>query len=298
MGKHSKNAGGKGAEAPTYAERQMFGYGTHRERLGKDALLPFDHCSLTLSPLEDPVCTPEGVLYSRAAILENLLNQKRRLKRKATQEDAKKKEELVAKAAEEEAHAAKRLKRFEQTNFGGGGATNDDDGGGADKPSKLAGIFWLPSQAPDQSDERKTEAAASKKETTTCPITGKKLRLKDLIDVRFTRVPESQQEEVQQFMCPVSRDIFGPTSKLVLLRPTGDVLLESSYNTAVKPEASYRGVPIQETDVITLKAGRNTGFAHANNVEASKSYMVGRGSGLADLRGQGGSAPSRFALSM
>ena len=119
-----------------------------------------------------------------------------------------------------------------------------------------------------------------------------------LIDVRFTRVPESQQEEVQQFMCPVSRDIFGPTSKLVLLRPTGDVLLESSYNTAVKPEASYRGVPIQETDVITLKAGRNTGFAHANNVEASKSYMVGRGSGLADLRGQGGSAPSRFALSM
>ena len=41
MGKHSKQAGGMGSEAPTYAERQAMGYNsTAKERLGKVAHAP------------------------------------------------------------------------------------------------------------------------------------------------------------------------------------------------------------------------------------------------------------------
>ncbi len=53
---------------------------------------------------------------------------------------------------------------------------------------------------------------------TYCPASGKKLRLKDLIPVRFTRVPEVESGYA---MDPVTRDNFTNASQLVLLKPTG-----------------------------------------------------------------------------
>ena len=291
-----KRAGGPGSEAPTHNERQTFGYGTHSERLGKDALLDFDKCNLTLNPLEDPVATNDGVLFSRAAILECLLAQKQRIKRSAEQADASRQELGARKAAVEEEERARKLRRFDELNHGGGAAAAEPDGraaGGAGKQS----AYWLPSSHAPEPAAAPAQPPPAKPEHTTCPVTGKRLRLKDLITVRFTRVPGGEQEAA--FMCPISRDVFSSKSKLVLLRPTGDVLLESSYETAVKPEGTYKGVAVNpERDVIPLRAGRNTGFASANNVEASKTFIVGRGSGLADLRGQGASARSRFALAL
>lgn len=85
MGKgqrHSKNAGVMGSETLSYAERKALGYGTVRERLGKDSQANFYDCALTLQPAVDPMVTPDGVVYSKEAILENLLAQKKAIKRK------------------------------------------------------------------------------------------------------------------------------------------------------------------------------------------------------------------------
>ena len=46
--RHSKNAGVMGAEGLSYAERRALGFGTVKERLGKDSLGNYFDCCLTL----------------------------------------------------------------------------------------------------------------------------------------------------------------------------------------------------------------------------------------------------------
>ena len=41
-----------GSENLTHAERQALGYGTAKERLGKDSIKDFDACSLCLQPVQ------------------------------------------------------------------------------------------------------------------------------------------------------------------------------------------------------------------------------------------------------
>lgn len=73
--------------------------------------------------------------------------------------------------------------------------------------------FWVPSKAPD------ARTVLDKPDSNTfCPASGKKLKLKDLIPVKFTRVPE---EESGLHMDPVTKDNFTNSSALILLRPTG-----------------------------------------------------------------------------
>lgn len=79
--RHSKNAGTMGSESMTYAEKRTLGYGTVYERLGKDSVGNFDDCMLTLGTATDPVCTPWGIIYSKEAILEYLIQQKKTIRR-------------------------------------------------------------------------------------------------------------------------------------------------------------------------------------------------------------------------
>lgn len=58
-------------------------YGTTKQRLGKDSQRAWNLCNLTLTELTDKesaVATPEGVLYSREALLESMLSQKKKYK--------------------------------------------------------------------------------------------------------------------------------------------------------------------------------------------------------------------------
>ena len=75
--KHSKQAGTLGSESPTHAERKALGYGTVRERLGKETVKDFDvERAHALATARDAVCTPRGVVYDREAIFECLVAQK------------------------------------------------------------------------------------------------------------------------------------------------------------------------------------------------------------------------------
>lgn len=62
-------------------------------------------CCLTLQPVVDPVCTSQGYLFSREAILENLLQQKKANKRKLAAWQAQQEEQ------EREEREQKRLER-------------------------------------------------------------------------------------------------------------------------------------------------------------------------------------------
>ena len=65
----------------TYEEKRKLGYGTQRERLGKDSIKPFDACCLCLKPLIGPLCCPKGHTFCKECILECLLSQKKDIKR-------------------------------------------------------------------------------------------------------------------------------------------------------------------------------------------------------------------------
>jgi nitric oxide synthase-interacting protein len=105
MGKgqrHSKNAGSMGSETLSYAERRALGFGTVRERVGRDSQGRYDDCALSLQRAVDPVVTPDGYIFSREAILTNLLAQKKAIRRKT-----------AAWAAAQEADAARASDRAE-----------------------------------------------------------------------------------------------------------------------------------------------------------------------------------------
>ena len=73
--------------------------------------------------------------------------------------------------------------------------------------------FWVPSMGKEA-----RQILDKPDEHTYCPASGKKLRLKDLISVRFTRVPE---EDSGVYMDPVTKDTFTNASSMVVLKPTG-----------------------------------------------------------------------------
>jgi nitric oxide synthase-interacting protein len=313
MGKHSKQAGGMGSEAPTYAERRAMGHGTAKERLGKDSVGNFFDCRLTLSPASDPVACPSGFLFSREAIVENLLAQKKAVKRKlaAWQAQQAASQGKAAELAAVEQEAA--LLAFDrQTNGGASGAAaarlreavaEEAAALLADKRTATSAVnirvnaarmaemnaFWLPSKTPEAAALLDKPDAA-----TTCPATGKKLKLRDLVDVKFTRVPGGGPND---YMDPVTRDLLTNASRLLLLRPTGDVVLEATWRTCIRPEGRYGGAEVGDADVLELQRG-GTGFAGHDGeaAQAQKFFALGPGSGLADRRGQNASAGSKFGL--
>jgi nitric oxide synthase-interacting protein len=310
--RHSKNAGIMGSEALSYHERRALGFGTVKERVGKDSQGNFYDCCLTLQPAVDPVVTPDGYLYSREALLENLLQQKKAIKRRLAAYEAQQAEE-AQKAAEQAAvtHEAKLIafdrqnhmgisaktaKRIEQAITEEASTMHDAKGAKAAQNikeyadrSKQLKAFWVPSQAPEAKD-----LLAKPDSATYCPASGKKLRLKDCVAVKFTPVPEG---ESGRFMDPVTKDTLSNASRLVVLRPSGDVLLEDTYKACVKPEGEFKGVRLGEKDVIKLQTG-GTGYAarDGDKVQVQKHFALGPGSGRADLRGQHQGPRSQFGL--
>ncbi|KAG1347244.1 E3 ubiquitin-protein ligase CSU1 [Cocos nucifera] len=56
----------------TYDEKWKLGYGTQRERLGKDSIKSFDARCLCLKPFIDSLCSQKGHVFCKERILEHL----------------------------------------------------------------------------------------------------------------------------------------------------------------------------------------------------------------------------------
>lgn len=279
----------------------------------QDSVGNFYDCRLTLAPASDPVACPSGFLFSREAIVENLLAQKKAQRRQlaaweAQQAEAQRKAGELA-AVEQEAA----LLAFDRRNHAGASGAlaarlreavaEEAAALMSDKRTASSAVnirtneaqmkamraFWVPSAAP--------EAAALVEKpdgATMCPASGKKLKLRDLVEVRFTPVPGGGPHE---YMDPVTRDPLTNASRLVLLKPTGDVVLEETWRACIRPEGRYGGKAVGDADVLELQRG-GTGFAEHDKgaVQAEKFFALGAGSGMADRRGQNASASSKFGL--
>ena len=306
-----------GSESLRYHERQALGFGTMTERLGKETVKDFDHCALSLSPALDPVVTPEGVLYDREHILRCLLHQKKEIARQTKAWEAQAAKDKSVAELEAEAGRAEAIERFHRENQMGGASARPADGevlldvdpASDDAPvpdaaerlkaaqldapeTKTMNAFWLPSKTPaaDPSALRKPSTE------TTCPTTSKRLRMKDLVDVKWTRAPEEERNDEQKYkyMCPVTRKTFTNATQVLILRPSGDAVSEEAYKVVIAKDGAHDGKRVK--GVIRLQKGGSGYAGSGTQVGSKKAFALGAGSGLAESRGQHRGGASRFGL--
>lgn len=168
------------------------------------------HCAISLATPSDAVLTPQGILYDRETILQNLLRQKeqarQQLEKHTQREDALRKEHAV-RSRERNAEQAK---RDEALHHRVGLATlspvPSDNTPGVPGAPKQPQNFWMPGARAGASgsaplspprapadDVLAIEARSMKRRKppkistkTKCPVTGQTLRLRDLITLNLT----------------------------------------------------------------------------------------------------------------
>jgi len=290
MTRHARNS--TAGSVYTYHEKKkdgnQSGYGTNTARLGKDSVRNFDCCCLTLQRCQDPVITKDGYLFDKAAILQYVITKKKEAARQ-TRRFAEQKESEAKELTElNESAKIDKINSFVQqestittpsrtlsnsTPEAGTSISNMAAGKEKNVPS-----FWIPSRTPVAK-----KAPMTKPDTTVyCPMTGKPLKMKDLIDVKFTEItkdPTDKRSKVAAevlYMCPITRDSLGNSVPCAVIRTTGDVVTMDCVEKIIKKDWTHplTGDKLREQDIIPLQRGA-TGFAETNTgLEAKQARPV------------------------
>ncbi|XP_030826769.1 nitric oxide synthase-interacting protein isoform X1 [Camarhynchus parvulus] len=279
MTRHGKNC--TAGAVYSYHERKKdtaaSGYGTQRVRVGRDAIKDFDCCCLSLQPCRDPVVTPDGFLYEREAIVSYLLHQKTKIARETKAWERQQAERRRQREQQRGEGAAKALRGFleAETPLGKGGTETP---GGSGAPGPLPS-FWIPSLTP----EAAAESLARPERAVRCPMSGRKLRLAQLVSVHFTPAERGlspgqllAREPSDRYVCALTGDPLGNATPCAVLRPSGSVVTLAAVDRLVRPDMRdpLSGAELSDSDVITLQRG-GTGFAGAGvSLEAKKSRPV------------------------
>lgn len=252
MTRHARNC--TAGAVYTYNEKKRdaaeSGYGTNAKRLGKDSVKSFDCCSLTLQPCRNPVVTKDGYLFDKEAILQYIVTKKNEYNRKLKEYERLRRIEENELAQEANNKQQARMDQFVNaekpttTPAHKPNATvakpSDSDSmpstsaAAAASSSSVSSIsnmanghekklpsFWLPSECPNAG-----AAKAQKPDATIfCPVSQQPLRVKDLIDVKFTLLKDGDNKrsliaKEARYMCPITHDVLSNAVPCAVLRPT------------------------------------------------------------------------------
>ncbi|CAD7954542.1 unnamed protein product [Amoebophrya sp. A120] len=151
--------------------------------------------------------------------------------------------------------------------------------------------FWVASDAPEAKKKRIDEEKDLKQHTE-CPITGKKLRLKDLIPIKFEIYDQKLFDDGGgrgMYCCSVTKKPI-THQKVTLIKPSGIVCFNECVEKTIRKDMKcpVSGKDLRESDLVELIPG-NTGFCSHNSIEA-KSYKQMRTAAMinADRTGQCG----------
>ncbi|NWV79526.1 NOSIP protein, partial [Dasyornis broadbenti] len=300
MTRHGKNC--TAGAVYSYHERKKdtaaSGYGTQRVRIGRDAIKDFDCCCLSLQPCRDPVVTPDGFLYEREAIVGFLLHRKAQIARETKaglpkilggpQNSGK----GIAVSGREvwgfSGGSVRSRDPWDPRGCGAGfGAVGQDQGGHGSPPAPPGSpstsgplpSFWIPSLTPEAGAEqlRKPDPCVR------CPMSGRKLRLAQLVKVRFCPAEPGltpgqllAKEPSERYVCALSKDPLGNATPCAVLRPSGAVVTLDCVERLIRKDMRdpLSGDPLTDDDIIVLQRG-GTGFAGAGvSLEAKKSRPV------------------------
>ena len=295
MPRKSKNKRGANAMFGLTKKEQNYGangYGTTTLRYGSDAQTKFGWCALGLQPARTPVCSPQGVIFDRQAIIEYLLGKKMELRQQQEEYDLQQESERI-RAETEELTTQDELKiSFLQKNGNdiGSRATaqvtrviSAEDRVRQDKEDmetlseKTAHIkssnFWLPQAIRKEVVETKLKAPET---CPRCPISGKALKSKQLVSLQFTRDNSVQYGEPGNIVCCVSQKAI-QYQKASVLKSCGHVMLSSFVKELVTP--SMKCPACNKTvkkvkDIVELKQG-GTSYSGGGEAVESKKYKTG-----------------------
>ncbi|XP_058830735.1 nitric oxide synthase-interacting protein homolog [Topomyia yanbarensis] len=286
MTRHARNC--TAGAVYTYHEKkkdaESSGFGTSSRRLGKDSVKSFDCCSLTLQPCRNPVITKDGYLFDKEAILTYVITKKKDYTRKMKEYERQVKEDQEEQAEKTNNETKKQLDKFisieknivsskisnasEDIPSTSGAISNVSLGKRKELPS-----FWVPSQTPSAKKAR-IEKPDSK---VYCPMSGRPLKVRDLIDVKFTLVKDPSDKKSliakeNRYMCAVTHDILSNAVPCAVLKTTGDVVTMECVEKIIKKDMIHplSNEKLAETDIIPLQRG-GTGFSTTNdNLQAKE----------------------------
>ncbi|XP_021377616.1 nitric oxide synthase-interacting protein-like [Mizuhopecten yessoensis] len=285
MTRHSKNC--TAGTVYSYHERKRdtssSGYGTNKMRLGKDSVKEFDCCCLTLQPCKNPVLTPEGYLYDKEAVLEFILHQKKEIAKQLKKFDKQKNREQEELKELGRAELASKKQSLQISSQAPGAAAKQQAAAassisnmGSSKSKELPS-FWIPSMTPAAGPSK----VKKPDEKVKCPMSGKPLRLKDLITVNFTDIMDRDSKTAlitkqARYVCAVTNDVLGNSIPCAVLRPSGSVVTMECVEKIIKKDMldPINGAKLREKDIIQLQRGASGFAAAGNKLEARKEGAV------------------------
>uniref|UniRef100_M4BTJ0 Nitric oxide synthase-interacting protein zinc-finger domain-containing protein n=1 Tax=Hyaloperonospora arabidopsidis (strain Emoy2) TaxID=559515 RepID=M4BTJ0_HYAAE len=284
MSRHSKNA--TATTHFTYREREAADHGTLKRRYGRDSQLPFGMCCLCLASTysRNPLVSPAGFVYCKECIYANLLAQKRAIQdnvtaykhyvasqaRKIQDKELDTERKVVTKALDNVQGVVAILKTqdnklaaYQKLQEKVDRATDEDKRQAMKKTS-----FWIPDCTP--TEERSVDEPDTAPRDPMNP--DQFLKLKHLMPVKcewISNRPNGNQK-VHHVVCAVTKTEI-VHHQAVLLRPSGQVILESCLKQMVKPTMTcpVTGLKLRKKDIVHLQAG-GTGFSAHSTVEAKK----------------------------
>ncbi|KAF3425607.1 hypothetical protein E2986_02119 [Frieseomelitta varia] len=276
MTRHARNC--TAGAVYTYHEKKKdataSGYGTNTQRVGKDSVKDFDCCCLTLQPCRNPVITKDGYLFDKEAILEYVLTKKKEYARKLKEYEKQKQQEQEQsneKSANEELQKLQKFLKGEKNIVSRSQIITKDSTSSVSNMSngndKMLPSFWIPSKTP----EAKETTLQKPDKTVYCPLSGKPLKIKDLIPVKFTEVKDPDDKKsliVKQarYMCPITHDILSNSVPCAIIRTTGDVVTMECVEKIIKKDwiNPLDSTNLTESDIIPLQRG-GTGYSAVND---------------------------------
>lgn len=280
MTRHGKNC--TAGAVYTYHEKKKdtasSGYGTQSIRLGKDAIKDFDCCCLSLQPCKDPVVTPDGYLYEKQAILEYILHQKTEIAKKMKAYEKQKQAQKSTSQSESKSVEREKVEKFKTsensivskpinpfTSKEGDKKAVAESSGETSTASSSKNLpsFWIPSLTP----EAKPTLLKKPSKTVLCPMSGRPIKMNELITVKFTPLDASLDRVAlltrqDRYVCAVTRDVLGNSVPCAVLRPSGAVVTQECVERLIKADMidPMSGDKLGEKDIIYLERG-GTGFA-------------------------------------
>ncbi|KAH0477536.1 MAG: hypothetical protein KVP17_001392 [Porospora cf. gigantea B] len=272
MSRHSRN--NTAGAFFTYYERRLAaadGNGTLEERLGSHSLRRFEQCWLCLLEAKLPVASPDGIIFCRDCIVVNLAEQRRKSREARLREAKTQAEDKAERFVSEVEKKTAEVDRFLEASAGIETIVKTPEADQIQtlelkKKRQFADIdsvaasgqsFWtegslrpLKKQALDSTVSRGT----------LCPITGRALKFKELIEVH----PQCEAAEGgNRWLCAICFKII-VHQPAVVLKSTGQVMLKTcALDFVVGHRGALEGREVTLDDLLPLKPG-GTGFSSHN----------------------------------
>ena len=243
-------------------------WGSQSTRLSRDSFLPFGSCRLCLLQARDPVACPSGDVFCRECALNDLVQQRREIKRLEREWEIEEKAREEGEVRRREREQEREVEAFERVSAGLGEVgmgrkrkaeeMHADGGEGQEAGRRKVGnneaSFWVPGvDGAEKNGDGVQHAKKPEKLAPLCPASTPARKhgfsLKTLVSVQFSEDVAERTGEVVK-VCPSCKKGLSNSSRARLAKPCGHVLCGSCVAQFMKGEDGAKVLCyVCETDV-------------------------------------------------